>query len=113
MRAAVQSYPRITGLAGGISLVIGGLLWRLGAMNVQTAIFFHNSIPSTISGIFILVGASILAIGIANETGIVGGSTVGKFALILFGARNLVLVLAGPFLYSLSGQSFAIFVGGA
>ena len=91
MTTTSQSYPRITGLAGGSSLILGGLLWWLGVMNVRTPIFFSNLVPSTISDSFILVCASILAIGICKETGIVGGSTVGKIALIVFGTRNLVL----------------------
>lgn len=111
MTTTSQSYPRISGLAGGSSLIFGGLLWWLGMMNVRTAIFFSNLVPSTISAIFILIGMSILAVGIAKEPGIAGDSTVGKIALILFGGRNLVLIISGPFVFQLSVQSSAIFVG--
>lgn len=113
MSTTVQIHRRTTDIAGGIGLIIGGAMWLFGALHLRTPVFFSNPVPSTIAALFVLAGATILAVGIGGEPGIVGGSMVGKVALILFGARNLVLGIFGRIVFDQGALSPARYVGAA
>jgi len=92
-------------IAGGAALFLSGCIGLLGAFHVRAGGYFFNNGPATISALLLLGAVIVLAIGLRGETGIVGSSTLGKVALIVFGARGLVLV---GFTIVLAGASLPV-----
>ncbi|NEM91656.1 hypothetical protein [Galbitalea soli] len=85
-----------TTLLGGALLAVAGLIALLGSARVtlpDSAIPFGSIIPATIADIVLLAAFITLAVGVRGETGIVGTSTVGRVALILFGCGYLLFGL--------------------
>jgi len=79
---------------GGWGLTTGGVLWALGSAgplfpHIATVAIWHD-----IAGIITCAAGIILAIGIRGEPGIAGSSRIGAAAIIIFGSRNLAIVVA-------------------
>ncbi len=83
---------RITTVVGGGAITVAALIWLLASPSFGF-LFRGNPIPLAVTAVFLLAAMGVLAFGIRGETSIVGSSIVGKVALVIFGARNLVYVL--------------------
>ena len=110
---SIDLRPRITTVAGGLGLMVGG---GIGVI-LATAVPVFGGLPfpilwelSVVSDLFLLAAAVILALGIFREPGIVGVSPIGKIALVVFGARNLVFLIVGAIPYGPDGFPAAIFL---
>lgn len=91
---------RLTSILAGAGLVIGGLSWLLGAAHLGAGDAFRGPVPAFIGDVAMLAAAVLLALGAPHEAGIVGASVSGRVALVVFGARNLVLDVAPWFPYA-------------
>ncbi len=108
--------PRITTVAGGLGLSVGGgiglILVSAAPGSSELPIPFNWGL-SVIGGLFALAGAVILAFGLPREPGIVGTSPIGKSALIVFGARNLVFLIDGAIPFGPDVSPGAIYLNSA
>lgn len=88
-----ESTGRATMLCGGAGLALGGILW--GLVGVPFTHIVSAGVWNAAASILISAAAASLAVGQRHGAGIVGRSQWGIAALILFGARNLVLAVFG------------------
>ncbi|HEY0260441.1 MAG TPA: hypothetical protein VGC18_11375 [Lacisediminihabitans sp.] len=96
--------PRVTLLAGGACLIVAGATLLAVAVGVRP---FPTVGLSVASAVLLLAAACILALGVGGEPGIAGASRIGRAALIVFGARDLVGLIVdaipiGPDAYPLA-----------
>ncbi|TIH26676.1 hypothetical protein [Subtercola vilae] len=100
--------PRVTTMVGGAGLALGAVIWLFGS-SAQTPSFLTSTAPALVSAVVVLAAIIVLAIGARGESGITGASLISRSALILFGARSLLLIVfsAIPF----TNISLAVAVG--
>jgi hypothetical protein len=100
MRSAVRSpWPQRTTVVAGALLLICGVLLLLESARASLPVTEVHVIP--LSGPVVALAAAltraaaflIAALGIAGEVGIVAGSTVGRVALVVWGAADLAWFL--------------------
>lgn len=93
---------RATAWAGALLAVAAiGLLAGLVVVDVPldhgAVLPLHGTVPVTVCAIARLAASAVLAVG---APGVVGGSVVGRVALVVFGAQHLLLVVGTPVLPS-------------
>ncbi len=99
METSTPARPRITTLWGGLGIAISGAITLLASFHLVVPVLvgyglsLSGVVPQLISSAVLLAAAAILAFGIRGESGIVGGSVVGKVALVVFGADHLLIDL--------------------
>lgn len=92
-------WPQRTTARASALLLVSGLLLLLAAARIEVPITETLVVP--LDGPIVLLAAAatraaaftVLAIGTVGEVGVTAGSVVGRAALIIWGARDLVLVL--------------------
>ncbi|WP_243062201.1 hypothetical protein [Humibacter sp. RRB41] len=84
---------RTATLWGGAGLALGGILWILAGVPFPHVV--AAGVWQATANILICAAAVILGMGSHHEPGIAGRSGWGVTAVILFGARNLVLAVFG------------------
>lgn len=105
--------PRNTTVVGGLGLLVGSGVWLILVTAVPGSGDFRFLAIwglSVVSDLFLFAGAVVLAFGLFHEPGIVGASWIGKTALVVFGARNLVFLIFGAIPFGPDVSPAAIFL---
>lgn len=101
MSDAQPAGSHLTTIVGGAGVLLASLILLLASLGAVIPISdayifpFRSQVPSTVSAIIFLVALAVLAFGIRGEQGIVGGSIVGKVAMLVFGIGGVVTRIIG------------------